>query len=445
MTPMCKSYVCTDQYSPHAEEAWDRSETDRRQKHFWTTTTMSNQYLLPELLDIIADILHDSRNALKNCCLVSKSWVPRTRKHLFANVKFRTTNDVESWKSAFPDPSTSPAHHTKTLSIESYRAAAAVGVEEGGWIRSFSCAVRLEIGLAGAVVAGKPINCLFPFHGFSPALKSLRLSHIPLPLPLIFIFDLIHSFPHLEDLYVIDPVPRNFRVEESFDGQPTTVQYPNPPAFTGSLRLHKIGRIAPQLLSLPSGLHFRKLHLTWYTELDVSWTTSFVESCCFTLESLCVDPGHGMSAACPHPRRWLTPAVDASSQSVDLSKATKLKDVTFISYLTLHRWIAATLQTATPNHRDLQRISINIREWMEFTSDACRLDLTRFRRSIEESASQGWSEIDHLLTRLSESRPIRLRFMYGPHSPLGEEGARLLVERFLPEVTARGMVDMVEQ
>ncbi|KAF9789198.1 hypothetical protein BJ322DRAFT_1000595, partial [Thelephora terrestris] len=45
-------------------------------------------YLPPEILDLVTDNLSDEPSTLKACCLVSKSWVPRTRKHLFASVKF---------------------------------------------------------------------------------------------------------------------------------------------------------------------------------------------------------------------------------------------------------------------------------------------------------------------------------------------------------------------
>ena len=47
---------------------------------------MSN--LPGEMLDNIVDNLRDSRPALMNCCPVSKSWVPRSQKHLFAEVRF---------------------------------------------------------------------------------------------------------------------------------------------------------------------------------------------------------------------------------------------------------------------------------------------------------------------------------------------------------------------
>ncbi|KAF9642961.1 hypothetical protein BDM02DRAFT_3104213, partial [Thelephora ganbajun] len=54
-------------------------------------TTMSNPHkphLPPEILDYIVDFLYNEPETLKQCCLVSKSWVPRTRKHLFADINF---------------------------------------------------------------------------------------------------------------------------------------------------------------------------------------------------------------------------------------------------------------------------------------------------------------------------------------------------------------------
>jgi len=58
---------------------------------------MSNPGLPPEILDYIVDFLHDNQNALKRCCLVSKSWIPRTRKHLFADIRFEDGTSLELW------------------------------------------------------------------------------------------------------------------------------------------------------------------------------------------------------------------------------------------------------------------------------------------------------------------------------------------------------------
>ena len=71
---------------------------------------MSNphRHLPPEILDSVIDLLHDEPETLKQCFLVSKSWVPRTRRHLFAYIKFRSASDLRSWKKAFPDVADSP-------------------------------------------------------------------------------------------------------------------------------------------------------------------------------------------------------------------------------------------------------------------------------------------------------------------------------------------------
>src|ERR1700753_2421214 len=128
---------------------------------------MPNPHLPAELLDDIVDLIHDARNALKSCCLVSKSWIPRTRKHLFANVAFHSCEELQSWKNRFPDPSTSPACYARSLFIN-FRAQVitAVDVEQSGWITTFSRVVRLKVGTWNVDV--DELTCLTPLHGFSP-------------------------------------------------------------------------------------------------------------------------------------------------------------------------------------------------------------------------------------------------------------------------------------
>ena len=45
-----------------------------------------------------------TNETLKECCLVSKSWVSRTRKHLFADIKFRPAVALELWKILWCQP-----------------------------------------------------------------------------------------------------------------------------------------------------------------------------------------------------------------------------------------------------------------------------------------------------------------------------------------------------
>jgi hypothetical protein len=109
-------------------------------------TTMCPRFP-PEIPDYIVDILHDKdeRETLKQCCLVSKSWVPRARKHLFAAIKFKGFGYFERWKEMFPDPTDSPACYARSLSFVSKKGIPDVAEEDRDWIREFCNVVRLEL------------------------------------------------------------------------------------------------------------------------------------------------------------------------------------------------------------------------------------------------------------------------------------------------------------
>ena len=249
-------------------------------------------YLPPELLDHIVDFLCDSNDTLKSCCLVSKSWIPRTRKSIFADISFRTTNDLDSWKTAFPNPSTSPACYTKTLFIGCPHVLAAAGTREVSWLSPFSHVTHLGMEIDGRDVEWITVT-LVPFYGFSPVLKSLSIACAALPHSQTF--NLIRSFPLLEDIsfYMID-CDSTENNDHDLNEHQTAIQPSNSPVFTGSLHLCIHVRMDPivfRLLSLPNGLHFRKLDLMWHREADVSYTTALVQECCLTLEHLKIDSG----------------------------------------------------------------------------------------------------------------------------------------------------------
>jgi hypothetical protein len=245
---------------------------------------MSNPRLPAEMLDRVVDQLRDTEDALRNCCLVSKSWIPRTRRHLFTDIRFPTLESLISWMRTFPDPSTSPAHYVKNLSVTYPQLFTDPDAEAGNWIRWFSCVVHLEVGRNGLSIGQS--RSLVPYRGFSPAIKSLRLIFAILPPGIL---NLILSFPLLEDLAVIafsEPLSDS---DDDPHWLPATAQPSSPPRFTGSLEVHLKGgknSFARRLLSLPGGIHFRKLALTWLEEEDPSLMTALIEKCSHTLESL---------------------------------------------------------------------------------------------------------------------------------------------------------------
>ena len=222
---------------------WHAHRGSRVQGQRLTTlvdTTMSSESFPSEILDLVVDDLRGELGTLETCCVVSKSWVPRARKHLFAFVKFHASEcPVEWWKKAFPDPSNSPAHHTRTPSISNMSFNTTT---LGDLINTFPNIVRLQL---------SDLSLAFPapFHELLPTVRSLELSYTSLEA-----FYLIYSFPLLENLSLNALFPRS-----DTDGwnPPLTS-----PTFTGSLILragegtHSVIR---RLLVLPDGLHFSEI------------------------------------------------------------------------------------------------------------------------------------------------------------------------------------------
>ena len=257
---------------------------------------MPPRYLPAELLDHIVDHLHDTRDALKSCCLVSTSWVSRTRKHLFAKVTFKTAEHLQSWKTTFPDPSTSPAHYTEDLVICCPESVTAADAEERGWVPTFSEVEYLNLDF------DTPEISLLPFHRFSPAIKSLRINFAFFPYRRVL--NLIHSFSFLEDLSLF--AWGGDQIEDVY-GQPAFVQ----PPLTGSLNLYAqegMNHIVSQLFPPQNGLYFRKLDLGLIRKEDIFATSALVEGWYFTFESLEAYAVHRSMTVRPlRSHQWLIP------------------------------------------------------------------------------------------------------------------------------------------
>jgi len=160
-----------------------------------------------------------------------------------------------------------------------------MGAGAGGWLGGFRSIVKLELDDQRTHAHESEVS-LLPLHGFSPALKSLRVQFMIIPSSRIF--DLMLSFPLLGTLAVV-ALDTSIDNGDGSNGLSTVIQRSNPPTFTGSLELFMRGgmeHIARRLLSLPGGINFRKLTLTWFHERDLSLTMALVERCSCTLESL---------------------------------------------------------------------------------------------------------------------------------------------------------------
>ena len=366
----------------------------------------------PEVLDLIVDHLHDEPTTLKTCCVVSKSWVPRTRKHLFARVEFDTSKShIELWKRTFPDPSNSPARHTHTLSIYGVPIVTAADAGVGGWVRTFHNIVHLQLSPLDRV-------SLVPFYGLSPTLRSLHLTYSTSE-----VLDLVSSFPLLEDLALVTLSP-----ESDPDGWNTP---PTSPKLTGTLGLRTPGGTRPvarRLFDLPGGLHFSKFHVV-FSEEETESVTDLVSRCSDTLESLTVfycPLGAFPSSAVAG--QWLTAARDIGTPEVflDLSKATKLNHLMFRQVGLSIQWITMTLQTV--KSKGIQDITI------------CMVGVPQ--ELIGEAAYREWWDLDQLLVKFGTSHSIRPQVAYT--AGVGGEDLNGSIPSLLPELTRRGLVDLVD-
>ena len=212
--------------------------------------------LPPELLDLIVDYLRDEPIALKACCLVSKLWIHRTRRLLFAHVEFldRVATPIESWMGLFPEPFDSPAHFARSLSIRGFESVTTAVTHARTWVHPFCHLVHLGVTTDDAAADDDHVS-LAQLQRLSPTLTPLSL--IRCHTLLSDIFDLICSFPLLEDLRLIRFGPDGGYGD--INGWNTTTS----PKFTGSLHLTgEVGSITLGLLNLPGGLHFSKIEVS---------------------------------------------------------------------------------------------------------------------------------------------------------------------------------------
>jgi len=404
---------------------------------------MSSPRLPRETLDHIIDFLYDEPGTLKECCLVSKPWVPRARKHLFAKVVFRSAKDLESWKKTFPDPLNSPSYHTHTLAINRTRAVMEADARVGGLIQTFSCVVRLTLWTLGT---DKPLDLgnlekipLAPFHKFTSTLKSLHVGGLLLPCPQTF--NLVRSFPLLEDLSLLG---RNKLLGDGDDLHgPRIIISPTSPPFIRSLGLEIFGGMGDTvryLLDLPNGPHFRQLSLLWHHEEDLRWTTKLVARCANTLKCLivrCYPPC--TSPLVPHWSYSLPlSSGDSSPVSIDLSKAIRLRAAVFRAESPTIIWITTALQTITSEHRYLQKITIHAPYC--FSRIDANVDVSKI---VGGTTYREWLDLDRLLAQLWESRSIRTKIR-STAQEIGKKQMSECMGYLLPEATERGIIDLVE-
>jgi len=130
----------------------------------------------------------------------------------------------------------------------------------------------------------------------------------------------------------------------------------------------------------------------------------------------------------------MTYPLPVESAIIDLSKATKLRDVLFRPQSSRAKWITAAFQTITPNHRELQKISLGF----PYFADSLNVD------TLKQSTNYGeWLDLDRLLVQFWESRSTGPKVICVVWEGQKRD-FRGFTECLFPELTKRGAIDLVE-
>lgn len=120
--------------------------------------------------------------------------------------------------------------------------------------------------------------------------------------------------------------------------------------------------------------------------------------------------------------------------TIDLSKATKLQDITFRLTSLSVEGITRAFQTTILKHQELRKISIYVPHSLTlFEFDA-------FKRSTNYGQ---WLDLDRLLVQFLESRLTRPMVICATQEG-GRRNMRDFAECLLPELTRRGTFDLAE-
>ena len=174
--------------------AWGPSRYDsKRQWEAAPATLSGDQYVTSspvKIIDLIFHRVHDEPTTLRACCLVFKSWVPPTRRYLFARVDFRSFGSVKLWMTAFQNPSNSLSHYTRVLRLSNLETVNAAVSDVRSWVQSSNCIVELHVETLGRSITEFPsLDCTdrrLPLHSstlLTPLSRSHKSSTSPAPFP----------------------------------------------------------------------------------------------------------------------------------------------------------------------------------------------------------------------------------------------------------------------
>jgi len=255
---------------PRPTPRMDSKISTTRPPTFAKTETAVVPRIPQEIIDeILGHLANDSAvTSLRSCSLVSKSWVPPCRRHLFRFVTFDLRN-VDRWLKTFPRPEESPAHYIGEL-------CARFGVRDcvpEGFFEVTPWFTNVEkVSLLGFGGLSPRVPSLW---GLPPTVTSLTIKTGVFTL--VQIRDFLARLPNLNDLSLsgyfsagVVPLGIGTVLRGRFGGRLQLLRGPGHGAITN------------MLLEIPTGLCFTEIEIRCKREFLLS-TMRLAEACSKTL------------------------------------------------------------------------------------------------------------------------------------------------------------------
>ena len=233
----------------------------------------------PQLNQVIRLLSKGSPEVLKNCSqLAYENGFGGTFNHIY----FKDSKDRDLGKEYFLNPEHLSASSVNSLSFHNVEE---MNKEDVRWIKSFNKLNKLEVSIQGHKGwqtnsnAPRTWRVFAPFEGLSPDIKSLIVCWHALPLQQVF--NLICSFPCLEDLCIEGA---------GWDVDGAVFWGANLSGLTGTLKIQsKSPDFLHQLLKLERDLNFREIIWKEGKATGFEGVANLVEKCFNNLESIDID------------------------------------------------------------------------------------------------------------------------------------------------------------
>jgi hypothetical protein len=260
--------------------AWIRMT---RHLHSTTMDCVFPQEIVDDIIDHFNSGPPPENLQLQTCSLVSKSWVPRSRRSLFRDVSFPGKNGFERWCKAIPPGSDGIASYTRVLRLSDPLQKLMDPVllqnhlDHFTSFRSLRCLVFFVVDLS-AFDRNSITNCFRHFE----TVQTLVFHNVVSPITNILL--LTYLFPKLQRLDIEDlKPPRDMLVMDvPMEAEPFMLRtLETAPTLRGSFRMAKIPVGASQLLSwfLKFPLSFEEIRLTGCDWTSTEPLTRLIEAC----------------------------------------------------------------------------------------------------------------------------------------------------------------------